>query len=280
MVLLTLVPLVLMGGMGLFLGWNALSRSLSFLFEEVDALSRISSGISGYLQNRELALQGVADLSPLPALDAAQRHRMLEGLLEQSPGLVRVVYHPLQGEETVAVLDSRWRLPGVDLEPQSQATLAFALQGRRSRSRVLVQTPPGLTLLLGQPVTRQGVVQGALLAWVDLEPALDLLRLRSEPSHLAVWLVDGPTVLATSGVTASGQPPFEGATPTLRLAHTEQGPRLEGAIPVSPVDWHLKWRYDLPEVSHLFQKMALHVGVTVVLVGLLAWFLGGLVARR
>ncbi len=257
LVFLTLVPLVLVGGVGLFLGWSALSRSLSFLVEEVDALSRISSGISGYLQNRELALQGLAELSPLPAVDAAQRRRMLGSLLEQSQGLVRVAYHPLQGEETVAVLDPRWRLPGVDLERPSQAALAVALQGRRSRSRALVQPPPGLTLLvLGQPVTRQGVVQGALLAWVDLEPALDQLRLRRERSHLAVWLVDGPTVLATSGTSAAGQRPFEGVTPGLRLAHTELGPRLEGAVPVSPVGWYLKWRYDLPEVSHLFKRMA------------------------
>lgn len=281
LVFLTLVPLVLVGGVGLFLGWSALSRSLSFLVEEVDALSRISSGISGYVQNRELALQGLAELSPLPAVDAAQRRRMLGGLLEQSQGLVRVAYHPLQGEETVAVLDPRWRSPGVDLERPSQAALAVALQGRRSRSRSLVQPPPGSTLLvLGQPVTRQGVVQGALLAWVDLEPALDLLRLRREQSHLAVWLVDGPTVLATSGTSAAGQRPFEGVTPGLRLAHTELGPRLEGAVPVSPVGWYLKWRYDLPEVSHLFKRMALHVGAAVALVGLLAWFLGGLVARR
>ena len=129
MVFLTLVPLVLVGGVGLFLGWSALSRSLSFLVEEVDALSRISSGISGYLQNRELALQGLAELSPLPAVDAAQRRRMLGSLLEQSQGLVRVAYHPLQGEETVAVLDPRWRLPGVDLERPSQAALAVAQPG-------------------------------------------------------------------------------------------------------------------------------------------------------
>ncbi|GEM_PF-1275701 len=281
LVFLTLVPLVLVGGVGLFLGWSALSRSLSFLVEEVDALSRVSSGISGYLQNRELALQGLAELSPLPVVDPAQRRRMLGSLLEQSQGVVRVAYHPLQGEETVAILDARWQPPGAELERQTQAALAGALQGRRSRSRAVVQHLHGSTLLvLGQPVTRQGVVQGALLAWVDLEPALDMLRFRREQSHLAVWLVDGPTVLATAGLSAAGQRPFEGVTPGMRLAHTEQGPRLEGAVPVSPVGWYLKWRYDLPEVSHLFKRMALHVGLAVTLVGVLAWFLGGLVARR
>jgi len=281
LVLLTLVPLVLVGGVGLFLGWGALSRSLSFLVEEVDALSRISSGISGYLQNRELAMQGLAELAPLPNMEPAERQRMLRSLLEQSQGLVRLSYHPLQGEETVAALDPRLQPAGAEFERQSQAALAAALQGRRSRSRALILHQQGLTLLVqGQPVTRQGVVQGALVAWVDLEPVLDLLRLRREQGHLAVWLVDGPTVLATSGGSSSGQRPFEGVTPGMRLAHTGQGPRLEGAVPVSPVGWYLKWRYDLPEVSHLFKKMALHVGVTVTLVSLLAWILGGLVARR
>ncbi len=280
LVLLTLVPLVLVGGVGLFLGWNALSRSLSFLVAEVDSLSQVSSGISGYLQNRELALQGLAELSPLPALEPGQRLRLLGSLLAQSQGLVRVAYHPLEGEETVAMPDPRFRSSAPELERQSQATLAAALQGRGSRSRA-VRLPQGrAVLVLGQPVTRQGVVQGALLAWVDLGPALDLLRLRRERGHLAVWLVDGPTVLASTGVSDSGRNPFEGVPPGMRLVHGEEGPRLEGAVPVSPLGWYLKWSYDLPEVSHLFRRMALHVGLTVALVGVLAWVLGGWVARR
>ncbi len=284
LVVLTILPLVLVGGEGLFLGWNALSRSMSFLVEEVDPLSQVSSVISGYVQGRELALQGLAELSPLDTLGPGPRQILLQQAREQGRGLRLVSYHPVTREGTAVSGDPEAQALLADLQSelarQNQGALGAALQGRPSRSRAVVLPHGRALLVLGQPVIRRGVVLGALVAWVDLDPALEALRSRQERGHLAVWLVDGPTVLATSGVAAADDRPFEGVSPGMRLVHSDRGPTLQGAVPVSPLGWYLKWVYPLPEVSQLFSSMVAQVVLTIALVGLLAWTLGGVVARR
>src|SRR5690606_3195850 len=74
-----------------------------------------------------------------------------------------------------------------------------ALQGHRIRSRVLNPDPGKSLMILGQPLVRNGRVAGALVAWVDLEPALDLLRSESPRGRISVWLVEGRQILATAG---------------------------------------------------------------------------------
>jgi len=284
LVVLTLLPLVLVGGEGLYLGWNALSRSMSFLIEEVEPLSQVSTEISGYVQSRELALQGLADLSPLDTLVPASRQVLLQQAREQASGLRMVSYHPVTREGLAFSGDPEaqaWMADAhSELARQTQGVLGSALQGRRSRSRAVVLPQGRVILVLGQPLSRHGVVLGALVSWVDLAPALESLKNRKEGGALAVWLVDGPTVVATSGSTAAERAPFEGVGPGMRLVQSEGGPTLQGAVPVSLLGWYLKWVYPLPEVSQLFTSMVLQVGLTIVLVGLLAWILGGIVARR
>lgn len=284
LVILTLVPMILAGGVALVLGWNALSQSLSFLVEEVDRLSQVSSAVSAYVQSRELALQGLADLSPLPTMDPEQRRLLLERTREQAKGLPFLSYYPVSMDGTVIAVDPALRALHSDQESElareHQRVVSAAMQGRRSRSRAVVPQPEKALLVLGQPLTRDGVVVGALVGWVDLEPALDLLRETPVRGHLAVWLVDGPTVLATGGMVRPDQRPFDGVAPGMRLVQSGAGPTLEGAVPVSPLGWYLKWVYPLPEVSELFSRLVLSVGLTVALAGVLAWILGGLLARR
>ncbi len=284
LVVLTLLPLILVGGEGLYLGWNALTRSMSFLIEEVEPLSQISTEISSYVQGRELGLQGLADLSPLDTLDPASRQLLLQQARERASGLRLVSYHPVTREGLAFSGDPEaqgWMADThSELARQTQGVLGAALQGRRARSRAVVLPRERVLLVLGQPLSRHGVVLGALVSWVDLGPALETLTSRSERGHLSVWLVDGPTVLATSGGIAGDRGPFEGVGPGMRLVHSDRGPTLQGAVPVSHLGWYLKWVYPLPEVSQLFTGMVVQVGFTIALVGLLAWILGGIVARR
>lgn len=284
LVLLTLIPMLIAGGVALALGWNALSQGLTFVVEEVDRLSQVSSRISGYVQSRELALQGLSDLSPLPSLPSDQRRVLLERARKQAQGLPFLSYYPgtVDGAAVAAepALKSLHADAASDLAQEHQQVLLAALQGRRTRSRVVVPEPGKALLVVGQPLARNGAVVGALVGWVDLEPALDDLRNERVRGNMAVWLVEGTQVLATAGVQKPGERPFEGVAPGLRLVQGAQGAVLEGSVPISNFGWYLKWIYPLPEVSQLFLTLAVQGGITIGLGALLAWLLGGVMARR
>lgn len=283
LVLLTLIPMLLAGAVALALGWNALSQGLTFVVEEVDRLSGVSSRISGYVQSRELALQGLSDLSPLPGLPSDQRRVLLERARQQAQGLPFLSYYPgtVEGEAVAAepALKALHANAGSELALEHQEVLLDALQGRRTRSRVVVLSGKAL-LVVGQPLSRNGSVVGALVAWVDLEPALDYLRSQKVRGNMAVWLVEGNRVLATAGDQEDTGRPFEGVAPGLRLVQRAEGAVLEGSVPISNFGWYLKWIYPLPEVSQLFRSLVIQGAITIGLAALLAWILGGVMARR
>lgn len=284
LVLLTLIPMLLAGAVALALGWNALSQGMTFVVEEVDRLSGVSSRISGYVQSRELALQGLSDLSPLPGLPSDQRRVLLERARKQAQGLPFLSYYPgtVDGEAVAAdpALKALHTGAGSELAEEHQEVLLDALQGRRTRSRVVVLEPGKALLVVGQPLTRNGSVVGALIGWVDLEPALDFLRKQKVRGNMAVWLVEGNRVLATAGDQENTGRPFEGVAPGLRLVQTAGGAVLEGSVPISNFGWYLKWIYPLPEVSQLFRSLVIQGAITIGLAALLAWILGGVMARR